>query len=235
MNKSENDYILPITKKIKMINKLGGCCKNCGETRFYVLDFHHADPNKKEFDWENIHFKNEIEIYKEISKCSVLCSNCHRKIHSEKTPKDIRYTQNKEILLKCIEKFSCESCGFTGCNACLSFHHINENEKLFNIGSLNNIRLKTVDDVEQFIINEMNKCIILCENCHRDIHFNKDKFEIYKDEIYKRILTYKPKFKINEEKVLELKKMNKTYSEICKELNCTKSGIHGVLKRSGML
>ena len=58
-------------------------CAKCGEGRFYMLDFHHIDPNIKD---ENIarltSNRNKIEdIKKEIEKCVVLCSNCHREFH----------------------------------------------------------------------------------------------------------------------------------------------------------
>lgn len=49
------------------------------------LDFHHCDPDKKDFNissipaqsWE----KNKTKIIKELDKCQILCSNCHRYIH----------------------------------------------------------------------------------------------------------------------------------------------------------
>ena len=58
-------------------------CKNCEENRWYVLDFHHRDPEEKE-----IHMGNCIRIgwskqriLKEVKKCDVLCANCHRELH----------------------------------------------------------------------------------------------------------------------------------------------------------
>ena len=35
-------------RNILLVEKARQCgCKKCGETRFYVLDFHHRDPNEK--------------------------------------------------------------------------------------------------------------------------------------------------------------------------------------------
>ena len=60
-------------------------CAKCGESHPSTLDFHHAihlPDNKKVFQlvadghsWRR--------IMKEIAKCIVLCSNCHRKVHHE--------------------------------------------------------------------------------------------------------------------------------------------------------
>lgn len=63
--------------------KMNLSCKKCGETRFYLLDFHHLDPSIKEngvaqmlrstADWG--------KIEDEIKKCIPLCANCHREFH----------------------------------------------------------------------------------------------------------------------------------------------------------
>ena len=59
-----------------------GCAK-CGDTRSYVLDFHHRDPSIKDANIARMTSnKNKLEdIQKEIDKCVVLCSNCHREFH----------------------------------------------------------------------------------------------------------------------------------------------------------
>lgn len=59
-------------------------CIKCGENHISCLDFHHVDPTKKEFGIANAINKLNIEkkeILKEIEKCIVLCSNCHKKFH----------------------------------------------------------------------------------------------------------------------------------------------------------
>ena len=58
-------------------------CQKCGESKEYVLDFHHLNPDEKETTIARM-TSNKYRIDKvldEIRKCIVLCSNCHREFH----------------------------------------------------------------------------------------------------------------------------------------------------------
>jgi len=57
-------------------------CEKCGEDHPACLDFHHTDKNK-EFTISALkHQAYSLEkLKKEMQKCQVLCSNCHRKLH----------------------------------------------------------------------------------------------------------------------------------------------------------
>ena len=68
-------YIWAIKEKKK--------CIFCGEGDPACLDFHHKDLTEKDgtlADSVKSHWSIK-KIDKEISKCLVLCSNCHRKLH----------------------------------------------------------------------------------------------------------------------------------------------------------
>lgn len=58
-------------------------CERCPEDHPAVLDFHHTDPTSKEESVARLMSSSRsfASIEKEISKCIVLCSNCHRKLH----------------------------------------------------------------------------------------------------------------------------------------------------------
>jgi hypothetical protein len=65
------------------VNYKGGCCIKCGYNKYNgALEFHHLDPSKKDFTIAhlNLHAFNE-KIKKELDKCILVCSNCHREIH----------------------------------------------------------------------------------------------------------------------------------------------------------
>jgi hypothetical protein len=63
----------------------GKTCAHCPENHIACFDFHHTDPSLKEFKIGEIcerKFSKE-RVLKEIEKCEILCSNCHRKHHFE--------------------------------------------------------------------------------------------------------------------------------------------------------
>lgn len=47
-----------------------------------IYDFHHLEPNKKDFTIGKTIKKFE-SLKKELDKCILLCANCHRKIHKK--------------------------------------------------------------------------------------------------------------------------------------------------------
>ncbi len=63
--------------------KLTLSCIKCGESCINCLEFHHKNPETKEYSvGDMISSWLSIEaIKKEIEKCEVLCANCHRKLH----------------------------------------------------------------------------------------------------------------------------------------------------------
>ena len=76
-NKKRYDY------KQKCVDYKGGKCELCGYDKCIdALDFHHIDPDSKEIsigDSNNRIFEN---VKSELDKCILLCSNCHREVHS---------------------------------------------------------------------------------------------------------------------------------------------------------
>ena len=56
----------------------------------------------------------------------------------------------------------CVKCGYNKCIQALEFHHIDPTKKDFTISNTN---FKILEAVE-----ESKKCILLCSNCHRELH-----------------------------------------------------------------
>lgn len=70
--------------KRQSVEYLGGKCVKCGlkDECLNVYDFHHRNPGEKEFDFASMPSKIfSGRIKKELDKCELLCSNCHRKEH----------------------------------------------------------------------------------------------------------------------------------------------------------
>lgn len=58
----------------------------------------------------------------------------------------------------------CNLCGYNITNSALEFHHIDANTKLYGVASNG-----TCHDLESDLA-EIKKCILVCANCHREIH-----------------------------------------------------------------
>ena len=69
--------------KEKSISYKGGQCLICGYARcIAALEFHHLDSSKKDFSISSCKLAKFEKIRIELDKCILVCSNCHREIHS---------------------------------------------------------------------------------------------------------------------------------------------------------
>ena len=69
-------------KTIDFVNSLKTPCVKCGESRTYILDFHHIGKEAKEFGISrSIRGRGRKAIEKEVQKCVCLCRNCHTEFH----------------------------------------------------------------------------------------------------------------------------------------------------------
>lgn len=84
-----NKYTLRgLQKKLELIDLFGGKCEKCGyDKNISAFDFHHINPYEKNFEVKvaNLKSKSDEEILEEAMKCMLLCSNCHRELHSPST------------------------------------------------------------------------------------------------------------------------------------------------------
>jgi len=88
-----------------------------------------------------------------------ICRQKFKKKHIPEIKKRI-----EEIKLK----QGCEICGYNKCATALCFHHKPNEKKLFEISKW---YTKVTNWLE--IQKEIKKCLILCLNCHAEIHQNK--------------------------------------------------------------
>lgn len=72
-----------IRTKQKLVEYKGGECVKCGYNKcITALQFHHEDPNEKDFSISGKSWSFE-RLKKEVDKCILLCSNCHTELHEE--------------------------------------------------------------------------------------------------------------------------------------------------------
>lgn len=100
------------------------------------------------------------------------CKDCIReRIRSDynKDPKNHANNSKRRRNARKIECIAykggvCEDCGGTFHPAAFDFHHKNEAEKEFDIGS-------KLSGSMVVLRPELDKCLLLCSNCHRVRHF----------------------------------------------------------------
>ena len=105
------------------------------------------------------------------------CRDCYKIIRKKS------YESNKDYYIKKSKRRSdeinswffdiksnlkCEICGFSHV-ACLDFHHVNSDDKEIEVSTL------VASGNKKRILKEIEKCIVLCSNCHRIHHFNERK------------------------------------------------------------
>ncbi len=87
------DYLKrAVAKRRKKLRQLaitskGGKCQICGYDKCSgALEFHHIDPDIKDFSVSvDGSTRSWQRIKKEIEKCVLVCANCHREIHGDIT------------------------------------------------------------------------------------------------------------------------------------------------------
>ncbi len=68
--------------KVLAIEYKGGKCEICGYNKYVgALDMHHVRGVKKFTIGNDGYTHSWSEIKKELDKCILLCSNCHRELH----------------------------------------------------------------------------------------------------------------------------------------------------------
>lgn len=81
-NKVSHDRQL--AQKQRAIEYKGGKCYVCGYNKYYgALEFHHLNPDTKEFSISELRTYTWNRLKIELDKCMLLCRNCHAEIHAK--------------------------------------------------------------------------------------------------------------------------------------------------------
>lgn len=208
--------LVKFAKKLKIVNRLGGVCDECKCKQLQTLDFHHTDANEKEYEISlGLANMSLADIESEISKCILLCKNCHRVFHNR---------EPSQYKLECLAykgTINCSHCQLTVNPVALDFHHVDPSSKKFNISS----RRTLTNTVKK----ELDKCIVLCANCHSIEHAQLSREDIIKIE--EKALRIRHTKKVNIEILLKLVDAGMGVSEIANKLNTNKSTISTIFNR----
>ncbi len=93
--------------------------------------------------------------------CGTLCKN---KAHQSYAAQQKRGVMRKIELVKAFGG-KCFKCGYNRNTSALTFHHKDPAKKVFKLDlrSLSNRKLSRINA-------ELKKCILLCHNCHAELH-----------------------------------------------------------------
>lgn len=110
--------------------------------------------------------------HKDITRRSEYHKAYMKKWYEKNKQKHLKYIRNNETnkkkwLDEIKSNFKCSRCQENHI-ACLDFHHIDPKSKEIGIA----IALQKNWSKER-ILEEINKCIVLCSNCHRKLHYDE--------------------------------------------------------------
>jgi murein tripeptide amidase MpaA len=70
--------------------------------------------------------------------------------------------------------FYCSSCGYHKCASALDVHHTEPDKKTFSPAYFM-VHMAPLEQNIKVFIEELSTCIILCSNCHRELHANEER------------------------------------------------------------
>lgn len=163
-------------------------CKDCGHSfKPHQMDFDHRDPATKSFGltWAEALLKSRAALAREIEKCDVVCANCHairtyaqqaerwaRKRAAGQLTNTRRAMSRRrrsvpvrDFLLQ-LRTRPCHDCGRLFPPYIMQFDHRDPAQKKFNVAS-------SWCRSTAKILEEAQKCDIVCPNCHRDRSFER--------------------------------------------------------------
>ena len=103
------------------------------------------------------------------------CKSCVRErgkqwyvdnLEKSKRKSSINNRERREWMNDVKNKYACVKCNENHIS-CLDFHHIDPSQKSFGVAnSVNQYKLS-----KDIILEEIEKCVVLCSNCHRKFHY----------------------------------------------------------------
>ena len=100
----------------------------------------------------------ETDKNKFVDWCYTLCKSCNN-IRSSK------YVVQRKLDCIKYKGGKCSICGYNKYYGALEFHHLDPNIKENGKQAITNIK-------KEFLYEELDKCVLLCSNCHREVHAN---------------------------------------------------------------
>lgn len=96
--------------------------------------------------------------------CRSGCREAYKLEHPSNTPYENVRSWRRRTKARAVEYLGgkCVNCGYNRCLRSLSFHHLEPSKKDFRISS----RCISWESM----VKELDKCVLLCSNCHMEVH-----------------------------------------------------------------
>ena len=143
-------------KEIQTCHLTSGVTTSCGKCR--------VNPLFKEEEKECILCKNKF-IANNIKR--LYCYECSPQGLNPTDALRFKKRKVKNMLIN-YKGGKCSICGYDKCQGALQFHHLDPNEKEFTLSQVN---LNDTDFSIEKMKKEVDKCILVCANCHSEIHY----------------------------------------------------------------
>ena len=149
----------------------------------------------------------------QVKFCSANCKQKEFYRRVKESNPNSTYSQLKGYLKRKLEAVNtlggcCSKCGYNKNLSALQFHHINSNDKLFNLDAR-----AFANRSKELILAELKKCVVLCGNCHAEEHYPENNIT-------------------NVESFVKQFDRVKTLSEVDRKLKCSKCGGFRVGRRT---
>jgi len=134
---------------------------------------------KIEKSWDDFYMRNDTKApQSQCKKCTLIRTKEHYQKNKEtiklkhKSPivRAKMYKQRFERVRKNKQKAidykggKCARCGYNKCMAAMDFHHIDLSKKERQVSDI-------LGGAWEKSKKELDKCILLCANCHRELHY----------------------------------------------------------------
>ena len=142
-------------------------CHKLASLKYYYENIDKCKKGKQKYYYENKTkiLKQGKDYYKKNLNEILKKRKRYREINRDKISKD-RKEKNQWFSKYKLDK-GCQICGYNKCVASLEFHHPDPNKKDI-IGGIANYSLKRIK-------KEIEECILLCANCHKELHYKENK------------------------------------------------------------
>jgi hypothetical protein len=98
--------------------------------------------------------KKQFEYIREKGHRKTKCNSCHTR------------EKNQSVKIRAVNYLGgkCSICGYKKNYSALSFHHKDITQKDFPIANSKGLKWELMQ-------NELDKCVLLCSNCHAELHY----------------------------------------------------------------